>query len=370
MSALALLVCVLTSGWIALGLVSVVLATRNRGVSVSTWRPVTILKPLCGADPALEENLESFFLQKYPAYEIVFGVERADDPARAVAERLIARHPEVRARVVVHCTREGHNPKVRNLRGMIGHAAHDLVVVSDSNVRAPNDYLESMVRGLEGRDVGLVTSLFVGAGGGSFGADLERVQLSGFCAAGAALPTLLGYAAVIGKSMLFSKSELDRLGGLERVADVLAEDFVIGKMFEKAGKRTAIASVVIENVVGPLDVRTFAARQLRWSMLRCKLRPLAFALEPLTSPLATLPLAWLVIGPWSIAWAISLLAVRDVGGWIALSGTRGVVTALSLSLFREVAALAVWAVTPFKRHVSWRGTRLRVMAGTELVSDG
>lgn len=370
MSSLAWLIVFLTSAWIGLGLLSVALATRRRSAPrLHQAPPLTVLKPLCGADPSLESNLESFFGQSYPDFELVFGVERSDDPAREVVERLIARHPEVRARLVVHRTIEGHNPKVRNLRGMMRYAAHDLVLISDSNVRAPTDYLESMAREMGNPEVGLVTSLFTGAGGGSLGGDLERVQLSGFCAAGSALPTLVGYAAVIGKSMMFSRSELERLGGLGRVADVLAEDFVIGKMFQRANRRVAISSTIIENVIGRLEPKTFLARQLRWSMLRFRLRPVAYLLEPLTSPLATLPIAWSVMGPWSLLWATTLLLVRDAGGWAVLSGSSGIVTAVVLSPVREVAALAVWLVTPFKRHVSWRGTKLRITAGTALVAE-
>lgn len=363
----------LSTAWTVLGTLAVARATRARPPAVSQDRlePVTVLKPLCGADPSLRENLETFFLQDHPRFEIVFGVERADDPSVAVVRALMAAHPRVPAKLVVHTGRKAHNPKVRNLLGMIDHAANDLVLISDSNVRAPAHYLSEMcaVRAAGDR-VGIVTNLFAGDGRGSVGSNLECVQLSGFIAAGAALPTLAGDAVVVGKSMLFSRSELDALGGLARVADVLAEDYVITKMFEDAGRRVAIAPTVLVNVVGTLGLRALFERHLRWSMLRVRLRPAFFALEPLTSPIAVLPLAWLGLGFWTaLVWAAVMLAIRDAGGWLLLRGRSRLHVPLLSSALRDVVMLAVWLATPFKRHVSWRGNRVRVCAGTALVAD-
>ncbi|MFO0617308.1 MAG: ceramide glucosyltransferase [Polyangiaceae bacterium] len=371
MNSLSFVLASLTTGWITLGSAAVLRLTSSRreaaGRPVS---PVSVLKPLCGADPSLRENLESFFVQDHPSYELIFGVERADDPAIPVVEDLIAQHPTVRARIVVHVPPRGENPKVRNLRGIVGHASFDLVLISDSNVRAPRGYLTDAVRELESHpDNGLVTNLFVGSGGGTLGAALEAVQLTGFCTSGAALPTVVGDAAVIGKSMLFSRSTFESLGGFARVADVLAEDYVIGKMYQHAGLRVVVAPTVLDNVLGKLTVKQFFDRQLRWSMLRARLRPAAFVLEPLTSPLAVLPFAWSIMGASSLAWMAALLFVRDAVPWIAMKGLREVHKPLLLSWVREVFALAIWVSTPFKRHASWRGHRVRVGAGTMLFHE-
>jgi ceramide glucosyltransferase len=362
----------LTTGWITLGTAAVLRLTSSspRDVAQRPLAPVSVLKPLCGADPSLRENLESFFVQDHPDYELLFGVERADDPAIPVVEELIADHPMVRARIVVHVPPRGENPKVRNLRGIVSHASFDLVLISDSNVRAPRGYLSDAVRELQAHpDNGLVTNLFVGVGGGTLGADLEAVQLTGFCTSGAALPTVVGDAAVIGKSMLFSRSTFESLGGFARVADVLAEDYVIGKMYQHAGFRVVLAPTVLDNVLGKLTVKQFFDRQLRWSMLRARLRPSTFVLEPLTSPLAMLPFAWSFMGVWAIAWMAALLFVRDTIPWLAMKGAREVHKPLLLSVVREVFALAIWLSTPFKRHASWRGHKVRVGAGTMLFHE-
>jgi ceramide glucosyltransferase len=372
MTILAYLVMALSTAWIAVGLASVIRVTRSMRSrsrpSRAPQRPaVSILKPLCGADAELAKNIASFFEQDYPSFELVFGVQNADDPAISLVEELRRRHPAVPCKLVLHDGGGGINPKVDNLLGMLPYAQHDFLLVSDSNIRAPRHYLSEMVDVLESDpSVGLVTNLFAGAGENTLGAALENVQLNGFCAAGSALPTLLGDSLVVGKSMLFSRREFHELGGFERVANVLAEDFVIGKMFQHAGRRVRIAPTVLDNVTSSMKVGAFLARHLRWGMLRWRLRPLASLLEPLTSPLAVLPLLLVLIGPVAVTWALSLLMLRDVGGWIALRGWRRAWLPAVLAPARELLMLCVWFRAPFKRHVTWRGHRVRLGAGTLL----
>ena len=367
MSALTGLVVALTSGWVVLGTCAVARLTRKAAPVAEHCLPVTVLKPLCGADPSLRSNLKSFFEQDHHSFELLFGVEQADDPALAIVRSLMREYPAVDATIVVHTSARGQNPKVRNLLGMLPVAKHDLVLISDSNVVAPRHYVRelSAIKAF-GADIGLVTNLFAGHGERSVGASLECVELCGFVAAGSALPTAFGDAAVVGKSMLFSKSEIERLGGLDRVADVLAEDYVIGKMFERAGLRVVVAPTVLSNVVGPIDIGAAFQRHLRWSMLRMRLRPAAFLLEPLTMPLVILPLAYASLGAWALVWALAMWVVRDAVGWWLLRGLRGIHLPLLLGPARDLLSLLVWVATPLKRHVSWRGHRVRVGAGTLL----
>ncbi len=369
MSVLAAVLFTLSLVWTVSGLTAVAFTVRHVRLPPSApLPPVSVLKPLCGADPALEDNLESFFRQDHPDLEIVLGVEHGGDPALAVAQRVAARHPHVRSSLVVGGGLSGRNPKVRNLRAMIPHARHDLVVISDSNVRAEPWVVREMVAiAARDRSIGVVTSPIAGCGERSWAGALEAVQLCGFVAAGATLPTLLGDAAVAGKSMLFSLSALDALGGLGRVADVLAEDHVLGKTFQHAGLRVAIAPTPVANVVGAPTLGGVFERHVRWGMMRWRLRPFAFLAEIITCPLALAPLLALSAPPLVALGACLLLAwVRDVGGWMVLRGPRDLHIPLLLSPLRDALAAAAWAVAPFRRHVAWRGHRVRVGAGTLL----
>jgi ceramide glucosyltransferase len=284
----------ITTLWVVSGFLAVLLVTRKRVPLMAAPPPVSVLKPLCGRDEGLEQNLESFFLQDHPDFELVFGVVDAHDPALEVAEKLAARYPHVKTKRVVHAGLGALNPKVDNLLGILPEATHDLVLVSDSNVRAPRHYLRELATLYSRERPGLITNLFAGTGEDTLGAAIENVQLSGFIAAGNALPTLLGDALLVGKSTLFSRRRLERLGGLRRLSDVLAEDFVMGKTFAHAGERVLLAPTVLENVTRSMSLRAMFGRHLRWAMLRFRLRPVMAALEPVTSPLALLPVAWLL----------------------------------------------------------------------------
>ena len=164
--------------------------------------------------------------------------------------------------------------------------------------------------------------------------------------------------------MLFSRSKLEELGGLDCLSNVLAEDYVMGKMFQHGGYAVRVAPTVIENVTTGATLGSFVARQHRWAMLRCRLRPLAYVLEPVTSPLAMLPFAWLLLGGWALAWAVLLLLVRDVLQWFVVAGTRRAWMPLVLSPLREALSLWVWIRAPFCRHIAWRGHRVRLSSGS------
>jgi ceramide glucosyltransferase len=137
----------------------------------------------------------------------------------------------------------------------------------------------------------------------------------------------------------------------------------MGKMFQHAGYPVRVARTVVSNVVAGATVPSFFERQLRWSMLRSRLRPLAYALEPVTSPLALLPLAWAVMGVWAFAWAPALLLLRDVGQSAALGGEISS-RMLVASPLREVIGLLGWIHAPFRRHIAWRGHRVRLSSGS------
>lgn len=372
----------LCSTWTLAGLAATHHVTRRRAAQrrPAAEHPalpaVSVLKPLCGADPGLERNLETFFTQDHPNYELVFGVEDPADPALRVVQALSERYPAVKIVVVVHgeaapgqpTARPGFNPKVRNLRGMLPRACHELVLISDSNVRAPSHYVSELAATYAADpELGIITNLFAGVGENTLGAALENVQLNGFCAAGSALPTLLGDPLVIGKSMLMPRSLLERLGGLERVKDVLAEDYVLGKTFQHAGYRVAIAPSVLGNVTSDMSVKAFHDRHLRWGMLRWRLRPPAYLLEALSSPLWLLPVASAAFG-WlpALCWCLSVMLCRDVGGWLLLRGASRLWVPMLLAPLRELIIAVTWARALFKRHIQWRNNRVRLGTGTLL----
>ena len=346
---------------------------RNHSPTLASLPPVTILKPLCGADDSLEDNLATFFAQTHPAYEIVFGVEGDNDPAIPVVRRLRARFPEIQARLVIHQGGRALNPKVSNLQAMLTLGSYDHIVISDSNIAVPPTWLVDLVSELVANpEVGLITNLFVGTSEESLGATLENLHLAGPIAGSLATSSvLMPNAGTVGKSMLFRRSEFEALGGFASVGSVLAEDYVMGRMFSEAGYRVRIASTTVENVCTKTTVAKFLQRQLRWSLIRSRVMPLSYPFEPLSSPMLPALLAPFA-GVWSaevFALGVALTLVRDGLQWYRLRGSQGLVAALPLGPIKELALVGVWALAPFLSRVAWRGKRFRVATGTRLYAE-
>ncbi len=365
MTTFFLFVTLFATAWILASLAAV-RVIRTQRLEGGARPPVTVLKPLCGADPGLEDNLVSFFRQDYPAFQLVFGVQSDDDAAVPVLKRVMRRYPDIDATLVVHPAEVGLNPKVANLLGMLPFAKYDAAIISDSNVRVSGDYLDSMIRTLEQPNVGLVSSPILAVGEKNLGAALDATRINGWVTPGAALPTALGSSAVIGKSLAFRRSELTRIGGLESCADLLAEDYVLGKMYQYAGMEVRLAPTPVVQIMNRAPVASFWKRHMRWSMMRLRMAPAAFALEPMTNP-AFVALVGLVagIGPTAVVIGVVMSTLRDLAANQIL-GRRTPIGSAGFGPLADLLALGIWAVTPFRRHVTWRGNRVRLSAGTRL----
>lgn len=332
---------------------------------------VSVLKPLKGLDPGLADNLESFFRLDYPRYEVILGVADGDDPAVAVARRVAAAHPHVPSRVVVDPRRVGFNPKVNNLANLAAHARHAVLLVSDSNVRVAPGNLGDLVAHLLEPGVGLVSSPIRGPRGASLGAALEGLQLNTFVMGGvAAMANLVGGVCVVGKSMLLRRETLAAIGGFEHLAGFLAEDQVCGQEVVRLGRRTVVSGRPIDNVLGPLSVREFLARHLRWARIRRRVAPAGFAAELLLSPTFVAALA-LLADPSAatlalLAVAAATRATLDAAAERAAGTRRPLAAYLLLSPLKDVLVGGAWVVPFLDPTVTWRGHRFRVGRRTRL----
>lgn len=346
-----------------------------RDTHIDALPGVSILKPLCGADPDLAENLRSFFRQDYPDFELVFAIEDANDPAIPVVKALLKEFPEVPALLVVDPRAIGANPKVNNLANASRFARHDLVLISDSNVRVEPSYTAEMVACMSGPEIGLVTSPIVAKGAGNFATQLEAFQLhtfviGGMCAANMVVETPL----VMGKSMLLRRSDLEYIGGWSYLASYIAEDQVCGEAMHEVGKRVVMNITPITNVLGHLSLRKMFSRQLRWSTLRRKLHPLLFVAEPLQY-VTTIALLWAILAPglWSLialAIVLPLKAMLDQRLESSLDQHRGFWQTLRSSVARDLVMTLVWICAWGYRTIHWRGRGWRIGKRTQAVAHG
>ncbi len=343
--------------------------TRRRQVAEYT-PPVTIYKPLKGLDEGLELNLRSFFLLDYPTYQLLFCVADRDDPAIEVVQRLQREFPGQDAQLVVGCPVFGLNPKVESLAAMDLHRKHDVILISDSNVRVRPSYLTETVCYLAEPGVGLVSNLFAGVGESHPSAVMENLQLNGFIAAGVAAASVCRATCVVGKSMLMPVRALDAIGGFAAVRNVLAEDQVIGIRVRQAGYSIRLSHHVIENVNSRRSLNWFLNRHSRWYKIRRQLALPTFLIEPAAN-LATVGLVWAFSDDTGVAWGgllflVTLGMVRDAIQTRRMRGSFPKLRHLLFCPIKDVLLLPVWIDALVDRRVLWRGHRFLIGRMTRL----
>ncbi|MCK6562649.1 glycosyltransferase [candidate division KSB1 bacterium] len=343
--------------------------TRRKQQHTASLPPVSILKPLCGQVDGLAENLESFARLRYPEYEIIFGLKSAGDEAIAVARAFQARHPELPIKIVIDERQFGFNPKVNNLVPMMVHASYDLLLISDDNVRVPPDYLRDTVAEMT-EGTGLVYNLICGLGGERLGSILENLHLNSFIAGSVCfLHTLLRHPCVIGKSMLLRRSTLQQTGGLQQVRNVLAEDYLLGRHYQRQGYRVALCRTPVCNFNVTWPLRSFWRRHVRWARMRFWIGTYRYAAEWLGNPLA-IALAWSLVEPGWFSGGVfaGLAAAKSVADWLLARRLSPAVDFRHFLLMpvKDLLIALVWFAPFTSRTIRWREKKLVVGLGSKL----
>ncbi|HEY6106611.1 MAG TPA: glycosyltransferase [Anaeromyxobacteraceae bacterium] len=333
---------------------------------------ISVLKPLCGADDGLRENLACFADLDWPEYEVLLGVRDAGDAAWPVALAAARRWPG-RFRVVLQRGEPGWNPKVNQLVTLAREARHDILVVSDSNVRVGRGYLAEIAGHLEDPGVGLVTHPIAGVGERRLGSLFENLHMgAGIAPAVVGAKRLAGRDLVIGKSMALRRRDLAALGGFESVKDVLAEDYVMGaRVSRQLGKRVALCSTPVENVSQGRRLSDFTGRYLRWAVMQRRIAgTAAYAAMALMNPVLLALLACLLEPDGRVLGAAAAVAAGKamLDGASARRLRPGGFAAWQLALvpLKDLCFAWSWARGLLEDEVVWRGNRLRVLAGSAL----
>jgi ceramide glucosyltransferase len=354
------------------------MSASRPAASTTTSPRVSILKPLSGLDDGLEENLASFAVLTGLSYEVILSVEREEDPAVAVARRVMARFPAAPLHLVVGGGTAAilSNPKVERLVAAARVARGGILFVSDSNVRIEPEEVARTLASFDDPSVGCVSNVFTGLAARSFGAIMESLHLLTFVLPGAVLAEAGGVPCVVGKSMALTRAAHDAIGGFAAFTDVLAEDQAIGCAVKAAGYRIALSNVVVRNVSVDRPLARALDRQARWGKIRYSFSKLTYTGEFLLNPL---PISLLACGgaalgpsglpPLPFAAAGVILLLRLVQGFVLARATRSDLTAGQLLLLplKDVLQLATQLVPYVSREVDWQGHRVRLGPGTLLM---
>ena len=358
------------------------LRERRRALAQLAARPgftpaLTLLKPLHGAYPGLESYLETFFIQDYPAYEILFCARTANDEGLETARRVAARHPHIPAQFLSTGGQPDFiNAKVASMERMEAHAAHDILVISDSDVRVTPDYLRSVALPFADERVGGMCCLYRGvAAEGGLWARLEAVGMSVEMSAGVlAARAMEGMQFTLGPTMAFRRDTIRRMGGFKVTADYCADDFILGNETWKQGQRVVLSHHAIDHMVLHSGLIGSLKHQVRWMKSTRFSRPKGHFGTALTFslPFGLLALA-ACAGLGAPRWGLALLAFA-VATRLALSIAVGRFVVRDKSWFgllvlypiRDFMGFCFWAASYAGRRILWRGRVLELLPGGKM----
>jgi ceramide glucosyltransferase len=341
--------------------------------------PISLLKPLHGAEPNLAEHLRGFFEQNYPAYEILFCARTANDPGLQIAREVAAGHPSVAAHFVTSGEPPFANAKVASLERMAQVARHSILIVSDSDVRVGPDYLRAVVAPFADAQLGLVTCPYRGvpssatSANGSHAAaprtsalwaQLEAVGMSIEMTAGVLVANMLeGMQFALGPTMAVRRSCVEEIGGFSVLGHYCADDFLLGNLVAAKGHRVLFSHYAIDHIVLNTGFRDSMRHQVRWSKSTRFSRPkghfgtsLTFAMPfALLAFAAALGLHWPAIAVAALAWGVlnRMMLAAVVGA--AVVGERSLSRTLLLYPLRDLMGFGFWAASYGSRQILWRG---------------
>ncbi|MGE5204927.1 MAG: bacteriohopanetetrol glucosamine biosynthesis glycosyltransferase HpnI [Chlamydiota bacterium] len=329
--------------------------------------PVSILKPLRGSDPHIYECFRSHCLQDYPEYEIIFGVDDPQDPVISDVERLQREFPHIAMQLVVCSQRLGPNTKVSNLIQMERVARHPHMLVNDSDIHVPKDYLRRVMEQFCQPKVGLVTSLYRGIAGQTLGSRLEALGISTEFMGGVLVARQIegGLHFALGSTLAVSRQALADIGGFDGMLEYLADDFELGYRVARAGYEVALADLVVETYLPDYTFGTFLEHQLRWGRSTRDSRRWGYVGLIFTFGFTWSILAVILSRGAAWAWALlgTALFLRLASALVVGPGVvhdSQVVRDLWLVPLRELISLAVWTASFFGHTVTWRGKKFMV----------
>jgi ceramide glucosyltransferase len=371
--------------YLALTLIATVRHLRRAGTAQVSAKatpsaslpPVTIFKPVHGMEEQLAANLESFFQQDYPDYEIIFGARDADNAAAKVAEEIRARYPQIPSRMIFSGPPMWPSAKVFSLDKMIAASTRSHFIISDSDVRVTPDFLRNTIPPLLDLKTGLVTCMYRGTPTADFWSSLEALGLSVEMPSGVMVADMMeGMRFALGPAMAVRRDAIDAIGGVAAVADYYSDDFELGNRIWAKGYKVILSHHVVRNVLTSRSALRTLGDQLRWMKSTRYSRPAGHAGTCLTYavPFGILGLiAAGALGHWWVGIGLFALAclnrmIQSIGvGWAVARDPRAV-RFCWLYPVRDFFGFVAWALSYTSRDFYWRGEMYRFGKGGKIVA--
>lgn len=341
--------------------------------------PVSILKPLHGLEPNLEENLESFFEQDYPEFELIFCARRDDDPGLKLAHSLAARHPRVAVRILACGEPSWTNAKLFSLERMWPHARHDLLVISDSDVRVTRSYLREVVKPFRDARVGLNTCIYRGLPAGGFWTQVEALGMSVEMTAGVLVAEMIeGMKFALGPTIVLRKECLQALNGFGFMADYAADDYILGNSIADSGMKVALSHHSVAHIVINHTFSACFEHQVRWMRSTRFSRPkghlgslLTYAMPyGLLGMIAASVAGRPMLGTILLAMAMGNRILQSIIAGYLVAGDRNALVRCWLFPIRDLLSGALWLASYFSSNINWRGEAYRLVRGGRMVRIG
>lgn len=340
--------------------------------------PVSLLKAVHGLEPNLEENLESFFRQDYPEFELLFCARETDDPALQVAQRLARKYPKVKARILACGQPSWTNAKLYSLERMRKEAAFDLLAISDSDVRVTSSYLHEIVRPFAHPKVGMTTCMFRGLPAGGFWTELEALAYSIEMTSGVIVADLLeGMKFALGPTMVVRQECVEALGGFGFMADYCADDYILGNRVSESGMKVVLSHYIIDHMVFHHSFLASMRHQVRWMRSTRFSRPKGHLGTVLTyaMPFGVLGLvAGLagghpMLGSALLAAALVNRVTQAVAAGYIVAQDRRSLSWSWLYPLRDLMGAVLWLGSYLSAKIYWRGEPYRLTVGGLMLRD-
>lgn len=319
--------------------------------------PISVLKPLSGVDEGLEANLRSFFDQDHPEFELLFAVREREDPAIGVVEALQQQFPARASRLIVTGEPPYPNAKVFSLDRMLAESRHDLLVMSDSDIRVVPGFLRLVASEFSDPAIAVATCPYRAVAGQSFWSSLEAEGMNTEFLAGLLVARMVeGVKFAVGPTLAARKSVLAKIGGFNTLKDYLSEDFVLGKFAAEAGLGVILSRNIVEHRIGSETWRVNFAHRVRWVRGTRRSRPLGYVGQLFTYPVPLAIIAWAVFPGWWPA-LIAAAVFRCAAAWSTATWILRSKPRWHLVFLQDILSFAFWLAGFFGNTIVWRGRR-------------